>query len=138
MRPSPERLAKLPLFASLAADQLQGLAGFATLRQEPAGARIVEEGVPGFAMFVVEEGTALVRSGGVELARLGPGDFFGEIAVLGEGWRTATVTALSPLTVVVMVGRDFRMFERELPDVHERLHEVMAERLERSAALHAS
>jgi CRP/FNR family cyclic AMP-dependent transcriptional regulator len=134
MRPTPEGLAAIPLFAALSADQLKGLASFTTLREEPAGAVIAEEGTPGFALFVIAEGTALATSNGRELAALGPGDFFGEIAVLGDGWRTATVTATSPVGVIVMLGRDFRVFARELPEVCAHMQDTMVARLERSSA----
>jgi CRP-like cAMP-binding protein len=136
VRPDPERLATLPLFASLSPEELRGLANYTTLRQELPGTRIIEEGAPGYAFFIVEEGTAVASSGGTELCTLGPGDFFGEIAVVGEGWRTADVTATSPMSVVVMLGRDFRMFEREWPEVSELLKRAMDERLKRSAQLH--
>jgi CRP-like cAMP-binding protein len=133
MRPTPEALGGIPLFAELSADQLTGLSSFTTFREEPTGAVIAEEGTPGFALFVIAEGTAVATSGGRELAVLGPGDFFGEIAVLGEGWRTATVTATSPVGIVVMLGRDFRVFARELPEVCARMEGAMAMRLARSA-----
>lgn len=135
MRPDPARLATVPLFASLSREELQGLANFATVRDALPGTQVVEEGAPGYAFFIVEEGTAVVTSGANELTALGPGDFFGEIALMGEGWRTATVTATSPMKVVVMLGRDFRMFEREWPQVAELLTKAMAERLQRSAQL---
>lgn len=135
MRPDPQRLAALPLFSSLSPEQLQALATFTTIREQPAGTRVVEEGASGYAFFIVEQGTAVVTSGERELEVLGPGDFFGEICVKYEGWRTATVTATSPLTVIVMLGRDCLMFERECSHVADALQKRMAERLERSAQL---
>src|ERR671936_523514 len=138
MQPEPERLAQLPLFAFLSPEQLRTLARFATLRHEDAGTHLVDENAPGFAFFVIEEGAAIVTSGTHELATLGPGDFFGEIALLDDCPRTATVTATSPVNLVVMLGRDLKMFEQEWPEASERLKDAVAERLQRSATLRRS
>jgi CRP-like cAMP-binding protein len=78
----------------------------------------------------LEEGAATVSSSGDEIGKLEAGDFFGEIALLTRGERTATVTALTPVRVLVMHGSDFRVFEREWPDASALLKETMAERLE--------
>jgi voltage-gated potassium channel len=130
MRPEPEALAKIPLFASLSADELRAIATLAEERDEPPGATLMGEGAPGYSLFVLEEGAATVSSGGDEIGKLEAGDFFGEIALLTRGERTATVTALTPVRVLVMHGSDFRVFEREWPDASALLKETMAERLE--------
>jgi CRP-like cAMP-binding protein len=64
---------------------------------------------------VIQSGSASVTSGGKILTALGPGDFFGEIALLRQGVRTATVTASSLVGLIVMLGSDFRVFERSFP-----------------------
>jgi CRP/FNR family transcriptional regulator, cyclic AMP receptor protein len=135
MRPEPEQLSRIPLFASLSGEQLAALARLSTVREAEPGVELVVEGAPGYAFFIVEEGSALVTSGGDELRQLGPGDFFGEIAVLETGERTATVTAATHLRVIVMLGRDFRMLERDWPDASELVRSAMAERIERSERL---
>ncbi len=132
MRPTPEQLEDVPLFESLSADELKAIASLSDARQEDAGAVLVGEGSPGYALFVIQNGSASVTSGGETLSALGPGDFFGEIALLGEGVRTATVTASSPVDLIVMLGSDFRVFERSFPGASAAMKQAMADRLERS------
>jgi CRP/FNR family transcriptional regulator, cyclic AMP receptor protein len=134
MRPSPEQLARMPLFRSFSPDQLEAVATLTESRQEEAGTVLVEAGASGYSLFVLQEGTALVTGGDEPIGELGPGDFFGEIALLGQRERTATVTATTPVTLVVMLGSDFRVFERDWPDAAEQMKQAMAERLARSSA----
>jgi CRP-like cAMP-binding protein len=131
VRPTPEQLAALPLFESLSPTELRAVASLTELRVEDAGVVLAGEGAPGYSVFALLSGTAVVTSGGEELATLGAGDFFGEIALLGEGRRTATVTAASPVSLVVMSGSDFRVFERDFPEMSAVLKRAMAERLAR-------
>jgi CRP/FNR family cyclic AMP-dependent transcriptional regulator len=132
MRPTPEQLAEVPLFESLSSDELKAVATLSDLRHEDAGATLVGEGAPGYSLFVLREGSADVTSGGDTVTTLGPGDFFGEIALLGEGVRTATVTASSPVSLIVMFGSDFRVFERDFPEASTAMKQAMADRLERA------
>jgi CRP-like cAMP-binding protein len=134
MRPEPVQLARMPLFRSLSPDQLEAVATLTELRQEEAGTVLVEAGASGYSLFVLQEGKALVTRGDEPIGELGPGDFFGEIALLGQRERTATVTATTPVTLVVMLGSDFRVFERDWPDAAEQMKQAMAERLARSSA----
>jgi CRP-like cAMP-binding protein len=131
VRPTPEQLAALPLFESLSPAELRAVASLTERRVEDAGVVLAGEGAPGYSIFALLSGTAVVTSGGEELATLGAGDFFGEIALLGEGRRTATVTAASPVSLVVMSGSDFRVFERDFPEMSALLKRAMAERLAR-------
>jgi len=133
VRPTPEQLADMPLFESLSPEQLKAVASLSELRHENKGTTLVGEGAPGYSLFVLQDGTAVVTSGGEQLATLGPGDFFGEIALLDEGRRTATVTATSPVSLIVMYGSDFRVFERDFPDASAVMKRVMAERLARTS-----
>ena len=131
MRPSPEQLAAVPLLASLTPEQLKAIATLTELREEPEGAVLVGEGAPGFSLFILLEGTAGVTSGGNDLGRLEPGEFFGEIALVGsDNRRTATVTAVTPVTLAVMYGSDFRVFERGWPEAANLIIESVADRLE--------
>jgi CRP-like cAMP-binding protein len=129
MRPDPEQIADVPLFESLSGEQLSAIASLSELRHEPAGTVLVREGVHGYALFVLQEGTAVVTSGEDKIRTLRPGDFFGEIALLREGLRTATVTATTPVTLLVMHGSDFRVFERDWPEASELMRTTMRERL---------
>jgi len=132
VRPEPEQLAAVPLLASLKPEQLQAIASLTELRSEPEGTELVGEGAPGYALFVLIDGSATVTSGDDELATLGAGDFFGEIALLAdESSRTATVTAASPVTLAVMFGSDFRVFERDFPDASAQMKQAMDHRLDR-------
>ena len=133
MRPEPEQLEAVPLLASLKPEQRRAIATLTELRSEPEGTELVGEGAPGYALFIIIDGTATVASGDAELATLGPGEFFGEIALLAsESRRTATVTAASPVTVAVMFGSDFRVFERDFPEAAALMKQAVEDRLNRS------
>jgi CRP-like cAMP-binding protein len=130
VRPEPEQLATVPLLASLSPDQLEAVASLAALRSEPEGAQLIGAGASGYSLFIMIDGTATVTGEGTELSTLGPGDFFGEIALLADdGRHTATVTATSPVTLAVMFGSDFRVFERDFPDAARQMREAMDDRL---------
>ena len=128
MRPNPTELAAVPLFASLDSAELERVAAWMDVRRAGEGERLVIEGASGDSFFVVQEGTAAVTQGGEEIATIGPGDFFGELALSRNGRRTATVTATSPVTVAAMFGNQFRLLERELPDAAERIRCAAAAR----------
>ncbi len=132
MRPQPDQLAAIPLFASLSENELAAVARLTELRREDAGVTLVEEGSPGHALFVLLEGIAEASVGGRPAATLAAGDFFGEVALLGEGRRTATITATTPVTLVVMLGSDFRTFERDMPEAAAIMRRAAAERLART------
>jgi CRP-like cAMP-binding protein len=83
--------------------------------------------------MVIETGTAEVTHDGKHLADLGPGDFFGEMALLLNVPRTATVAATSDVTLVVMHDRNFRAMEEEMPTVAKRVNAIMQERRAKSA-----
>jgi CRP/FNR family transcriptional regulator, cyclic AMP receptor protein len=132
MRAKPEELAAVPLFETLTIDELKAVASVTDASDLPAGTTLIAEDEPGHALLVLLDGTASVTASGSRLATLGPGDFFGEIALLGDGRRTATVTAESPVRVLTMGGSDFRVFERDMPEAAERLRESATERTARS------
>lgn len=94
-----------------------------------AGKTLTEAGGSAREFFVIETGTATVAKGGEEIASLGPGDFFGEIGVLKTRPRTATVTATSPMHLVVLFAQNFTALEDQLAEVNKVVERVMAERL---------
>jgi CRP-like cAMP-binding protein len=132
MRVAPDTLADLPLFASLTPDQLELVAGWMEVRTVSPGERICGEGATGYSFFVVRSGAAAVTQDGQELRRLGPGDFFGELAILGDGRRSATVTAVEPTMLLVLFGTEFRRLEAELPEVAARIRQALEQRAQAS------
>jgi CRP/FNR family transcriptional regulator, cyclic AMP receptor protein len=109
-------LKQVPLFASLSDEDLNTLVPVFNELSFVAGHEITKEGRPGFGFFVIESGHAKVTKHGEERGTLGPGDYFGEIALIDPGPRLATVTAESELTAHVLSGREFRPIVSENPD----------------------
>jgi CRP-like cAMP-binding protein len=122
------RLEAIPLFTGLNRKERRALAPRADEVQLEEGRVMVREGEWPYEFFAIEEGTAEVRRGDQLLAELGPGDFFGEMALVGDTRRNATVVATSPLTVVVMTGQAFRQTARELPEVGAKIRAAIEER----------
>jgi voltage-gated potassium channel len=119
-----ELLAGVPLLASLERKDLQRLAKDFTERTFPAGSVVVKEGdTHGMGFFVVAAGEGSVSVGGTEVAKVGPGDYFGEVALISDRVRTATVTATTDLTTLVMTFWDFRAFVRSDAEVAWKLLE---------------
>ena len=127
----PKRLREIPFFASLGKGELEQVGSWTDEVEIPAGHVLGREGSVAYEFFVIEEGAVEVTVEGRHLAELGPGDFFGEIGLLASERRTATVTATTPLRVVVMLGRDFRRMEQEMPDVAQQIREAIELRLGR-------
>jgi CRP-like cAMP-binding protein len=122
-------LARIPLFASLSASELTELASRFSLKTAEAGSRLIGEGAPGYTFFVLADGTAVVTSRGAALAELAPGDFFGEIAILAGGRRTASVTTTSHVTLLVMSAGDFRRLQEVHPRIAAQIEETMRARV---------
>ena len=105
-------LIKIPLLRNLTNQQLQNLAQVVVEREFPAGAKIVEQGANGTGLFIVISGHAqavIKHSGGRQsiVNSFGPSDFFGEMALLDEGLRTASVIAVEPVQCLVIASWDF-------------------------------
>lgn len=99
------------------------------MKEVGPGVRLAGEGATGSSFFVLRHGEATVTAGGEEIASLSAGDFFGEIALLGHGRRTATVTTRSPARVLVLVGNDFRELQAAFPEVAAEIEAQMRKRL---------
>ena len=113
-----DELKRVPLFADLGRRELKKLADRFHERTLRPGTTPVQEGkMSGIGFFVVVDGEADVTVGGTSVGTLRPGDHFGEIALISEGTRTATVTATTPLRVLEIPFYDFREFAFENPDV---------------------
>jgi len=118
----------VPLFADLPTEQLDHLARSMTTRRWKAGDRICSEGDPGVSFFVVASGEIDVTIGNVSVATLGPRDHFGEVALIGEVDRMATLTANTDVTAYGMPTWVFRPLVEGNPSVALRLLEEMARR----------
>jgi CRP-like cAMP-binding protein len=125
---SPDRLRAVPLFSSLSEDELERLGAAFEEKQSSAGTRLTLEGASGYSFFVIESGTVEVDRGGAVLKTLGPGDFFGEAAILTGERRNATITASTDVELLVLFGTEFRKLENELPAAAEQIRQKMAER----------
>jgi CRP-like cAMP-binding protein len=107
-KPSVDTLARVPLFSGLEKRDLERIAETFKERNYKAGDTIASEGQGGAGFFVISEGTAKVLVHGEERGSLGAGDYFGEIALLDEGARTATVQAETDMTCYAMTFWEFR------------------------------
>lgn len=121
MNPSPADLASLSLFSDLDRAGVDKVASWFEVEERDAGAHLTREGSAGYAFYVLCDGTARVVQGDRELRQLGPGDFFGELSIVGGGHRTASVVATSPVTVWCMFGTRFRSLETEYPALADRI-----------------
>jgi CRP/FNR family cyclic AMP-dependent transcriptional regulator len=119
----------IAVFADLDEAQRRCVAGACRDMEVAEGTTLTEEGEFGYAMFAVTEGTADVFKHGELIRTLGPGDVFGEIAVLFGGVRTATVVATTPMKLVMLFNSELARLDREVPDVADRLRVTVAERL---------
>jgi CPA1 family monovalent cation:H+ antiporter len=122
------RLSAIPFFAGLDESELAVIAGVASELEAAAGDALVTEGDFGHALYAIETGTAEVVAADSHVATLGPGDVFGEIAVVASGRRTATVTATSAMRLIVLFKRDVWALEQRAPAAAKRLRELIAER----------
>jgi len=110
-----ETLKGIPLFSELPDEELALLVPVFTEHAFPTGHVIAREGTPGFGFFVIESGTASVTVRGEERTAYGPGDHFGEIALLDPGPRSATVTASSDMKAYMLSAMEFRPLVHEHP-----------------------
>jgi voltage-gated potassium channel len=122
------RLREIPLFAGLGKKDIEALGRVADELDVPKGKVLVRQGELGHEFFVLEAGRATVEIDGNHVAEMGPGSFFGEIALIAEERRTATVTACEDSTVIVLNGPDFRNLKRTMPEVYETVHAEIARR----------
>lgn len=109
MRGAPlETLRRVPLFVDLDAGEIEAIARLFKARKFAAGETIVKEGANGAAFFVIDAGEAAIFIAGAPKGTLKPGDFFGEIALIDEGTRMATITAASDMLCYGLTYWDFR------------------------------
>jgi CRP/FNR family transcriptional regulator, cyclic AMP receptor protein len=124
-----DTLKKVPLFADLDDKELQQIASSMRERRYSAGDTMTSEGSGGAGFFVVEEGEADVNVGGETKGSIGPGDYFGEIALINESPRTATLTARTDMVCHGMTPWDFRPLVESNSAIAWKLLTAMAEKM---------
>jgi len=128
-RGGPEALADVPLFAGLRRRHLRHIAGLTEEESFPEGATLAEEGKSGETFHIMLEGEARVTRSGRRINRLIPGDFFGEIALIDAGPRTASVVAETPVTTLTIDRKRFMKMLEEDPSIVVAMLEELAKRL---------
>ncbi len=124
-----EHLAETPLFSALSKRDLQRLAKASNEVVRPAGSVLVDQGDAGREAFVLVEGAATVKRNGRKVGTLGPGDAIGELSLLDHGPRTATVTADTDVTLLVLSAREFSGVLEEVPGLAHKLLAQLATRV---------
>jgi CRP/FNR family transcriptional regulator, cyclic AMP receptor protein len=122
-----EDLKRIPLFSELSQRQLRQLVKDFSERRVPAGTLLAKQGqMSGVAFFVIAQGEAAVIVDGARIATLGPGDYFGELAMISQRERIATVEALTTMRCHTIRFWDFRAFAKKNPDVMWKLLQHLA------------
>jgi CRP/FNR family cyclic AMP-dependent transcriptional regulator len=124
-----ELIQRVPLFADLDRKELVDLASWFKERSFSEGEEVVSEGRGGIGFFVIEEGQASVSVHGEERGSLGPGDYFGEVALIDEGARSATITAKDNLRTYGLTSWEFRPLVETNASIAWKLLQTMAKRL---------
>jgi CRP-like cAMP-binding protein len=124
-----ELIKRAPLFARCSKRELQEIASVADEIDLPQGKELTRQGETGREFFVLIEGSADVHRNGKKINTMRDGDFFGEIALLQDRPRTATVTATTPVRALVLTDRAFRTLMRRMPSIQPKVLEALAERL---------
>jgi CRP/FNR family cyclic AMP-dependent transcriptional regulator len=124
-----ELIGGVPLFARCSRRQLRTIAALADEIERPAGKVLAKQGTPGREFFVIVDGAAEVRRDSKRLALLGPGDFFGEIALVTRAPRTATVALIEHSSLLVLAEREFDALLKDQPEIQTRILRALADRL---------
>ena len=124
---------KVPLFSQCTKRELRSIASKADLMDAPEGMPLVTEGGLDRELMVIVDGSVEVRRGGRKIATLKSGDFFGEIAMISGGPRSATVTTTSASTLLVIGEREFGALVDEMPSIATSVLQVLGERFQPKA-----
>jgi CRP/FNR family transcriptional regulator, cyclic AMP receptor protein len=124
----PETLQQVPLFAQLSDEARRGVAVWVNEMSVSEGKHLVDEGDYSNELFVIQDGTAEVLRDGDKIAELGPGDFFGEMGVLGKAQRNAKVVATSPMRLLTLSTWDVKRLRNSAPEVLEQIMAAIEER----------
>ncbi len=124
-----EFLAKVPLFASCTPEEIERIASAAQENDFDAGQLIITQGTPGQAFYLTLSGRVEILRDGRSLGAYGPGDFFGEMSLLDNAPRSATIRALDPTRCLMLSSWDFKALLEEYPSIAVKLLEVLSRRL---------
>jgi CPA1 family monovalent cation:H+ antiporter len=124
-----DMLAAVPLFSACSHGELRSIAQLGTPVDAEEGAHLTQRGKPGREFFLVLDGKAACRVGRREVGRFGRGDYFGELALLHGGVRTADVVATTPMNLLVLDHREFRSMLTTTPSIGVKMLAHVAERL---------
>jgi CRP-like cAMP-binding protein len=130
-------LRKVSLFSVLTDRQLKRLAGYAMVREYAPETVVVKRGDKGAGFYLIMAGQVQVRKAGKALARLGPGDFFGELALFDNRARSADVVTVGPTTLIVLSRWEFWGFARDRPEILRTILQEMARRLQETERIPA-
>jgi CRP/FNR family cyclic AMP-dependent transcriptional regulator len=122
-------LAQVPLFSTCTQRELRSIAQLGTELEVPAGKVLTRRGAPAREFFLVLEGKAECTVDTRKVAMFGPGDYFGELALIEGGPRTATVTAETPMSLLVLDAGEFSSLMESAPSITPKLLNVLARRL---------
>jgi len=123
-------ISRAPLFSELSKKELGEVASIADEIDLPAGRALTTQGERGREFFVIVEGSVKVEKNGRKVNELHAGDFFGEVALLTDATRNATVTATAPLRVLVVTDTAFKSLTRRMPSIAPKLLAPLAERID--------
>ena len=124
-----DALGRCPFFADLSRGELRELAKVSEDMEVEEGKTLTREGASGSEFFVIVDGEVTVTKNGADVRSMGPGDFFGEISLLEDRPRTATVTAKTPLRFFVLTRQNFRALLDKQPEIEEKVTSALEERL---------
>jgi len=124
----PSQLKRIPLFSGASDDDLKQVAIFAESKEVSEGTEVISEGGFSRELMAIEDGTAEVTRDGESVAKLGPGDIFGEAGMLDDEMRSATVTATSPLKLISMGHFEVKRLKKDAPGVYESIEKLVEER----------
>jgi CRP-like cAMP-binding protein len=126
---NPNRLRDVPMFRHLSKTELERVAGWLQAYSVPEGDLLVREGASAQEFFLIEDGEAAVLEDGERVAVLGPGDFFGEMSLLDGAPRSATVTAESPVQVMILTRSRFTKLLQNEPSIGIAILKQLARRI---------
>ena len=124
-----QKLSGVPLFSECSRKELEAIASSAKEVRKDAGEPLVKEGDTGVGFFLILEGTASVAVKGRRKSKLGPGDFFGEISLLDDRPRSASVTAETPVRMLGLTGWSFKRLIQNNPTIAQKVLKEVATRV---------